>query len=183
MLKQAFEGKKASTALARLQQRSTLVFDDDYLVDLNDPGYSMSSSKHFLDFILVVGASIGLDMFIPKVLVDHTFSIELNLHLQIKQFRGKHGTLGFDPTGAMWCIGATSSVDLWIGMAPHEYFLDGDFVPVKDRGDSRLSGRHYRIMLTFVVWLLTKLRARGYELADPYDTDLTGHTPIASDVM
>jgi hypothetical protein len=184
-LKQVFEGNKASRALARLHQRSTLIIDDEYTVPTNHQDFAFSCNEHYLDFILVVGASRGLAMFIPHVLVDHTFSIQLNLRLHIKQFRAKHGTVGFNPTGAMWCVGQTRSEDLWIGMAPNEYFDDADlpFHKAKDCGDTRLTKRHTRIMQTFIVTLLTRLRGRQFEFANPYATDLTGTRQIASNVM
>lgn len=184
-LRQVFEEKKASRAIARLHQRSTLQFDDEYIIHTDDPDYCFSCEKNFLDFILVVGSSRGLAMFIPDVLVDHTFSIELNLRLQIKQFRAKHGTVGFNPTGAMWCVGQTRSEELWIGMAPNEFFEEGnsEFVPTNESGDTRLTTRHARIMQSFFISLLTKLRGRQFEFERPYSTDLSGARPIMSNVM
>ena len=184
-LRQTFEQQKASRAIARLQQRSTLIIDEDYIIETDDPDYCFSCKKSFLDFILVVGAKKGLAMFIPHVVVDHTFSIDLNLRLHIKQFHAKHGTVGFDTTGAMWCVGQTRSEELWIGMAPNTFFNSevGTFIKAKDSGDPRLSTRHARIMQTFIIWLLTKLPGRHYELEDPYATDLTGVWQIDSNAL
>jgi len=184
-LKEMFEGKKASRAIAHLHRHSKLIFDDEYVVDTLDPDFCFSCKKHFLDFILVVGSSKGLSMWIPNVVVDHRFSIDLNLRLQIKEFRAKHGNVGFDYTGAMWCLGQTRSEELWIGMAPNTYFEDGEatIIKAKDCGDSRLTARHYRMMLSFIVWLLTKLPGRQYALEDQYATDLTGTRQLASNVM
>jgi hypothetical protein len=179
-----FEQNKASRAMALLHQRSNLLLDAD-LIATNNPDYCFSCKKNYLDFILVVGASRGLAIFIPHVLVDHTFSIELNLRLQIRQFRAKHGTVGFNPTGAMWCVGKTRSEELWIGMAPNEYFDDDTrtFVNAKDCGDTRLTMRHVRIMQAFIVSLLAQLHGRQFEFEDPYATDLTGVWQVRSNVM
>ena len=156
---QTFEQQKASRAITHLQQCSTLIIDDDYIIETDDLDYCFLCKKHFLDFILVVGAKKGLAMFIPHVIIDHTFSIELNLCLHIKQFCAKHGTVGFNTTSAMWCVSQTRSEELWIGMALNTFFNSkaATFIKAKDSGDSQLSTRHAQIMQTFIIWLLMKL--------------------------
>jgi hypothetical protein len=162
-------------AIQRLHQRSKLILDDELVVDTDHPNYCFSCSKSFLDFILVVGSDIGIDMFIPNVPSDPLFSVQLNLRLQIKEFKAKYGVLGFDPTGAMICIGQTPSEDLWLAF-PLDEFLQPEgppFCMADSHGDTRLSARHYRIILVFLITILTKLPGRNFYMLQPERVNLS----------
>jgi hypothetical protein len=165
------------TALARLYQRSVLEIDQEYVIEMDDPNYCMSCSNSFLDYILVVGSNIGLDVFIPNVLTDPTFSIRLNLRLHLKQFTAKYGTLGFDPTGAMLCIAQTPTEDLWIGMAPDRYFCGTEppFQLAEKYGSTQLSTKHLQMLRIFICHVLSLIQSRNYYLFKTYEISLT-HT-------
>jgi len=145
------------------------------MVPTDDPDYCFSASKSYLDFILVVGASCGIDMFVPNTSVDHNFSIKFNLHLQIKPFKAKYGTLGFDPTGAMWSIGETPSEELWIGMPTQDFFDDPmgiQFEMDQKHGDTRLSAGHCRIMRIFIIWVLAQIPGRDIYILNMWEADI-----------
>jgi hypothetical protein len=88
-----------------LRTRNTLEIDDEFVVDTENPDYCFTSVHHCLDFFLLVGLDPGVDVWIPNRAVDHQFAVRINLRLQIKEFKSKNGMLGFDPSGAMLCLG------------------------------------------------------------------------------
>ncbi|KAG1828591.1 hypothetical protein DFJ58DRAFT_737720 [Suillus subalutaceus] len=81
----------------------------DLKLHSDDPNLLWKGSKHFLDFILIVSANIGLHA-LPKTLADHNYSLTFNLRLQSRQFHPKFGKLSFDPTGSMMAIGEGQSM-------------------------------------------------------------------------
>lgn len=157
-LRSAYDRQDSVKAVAYLHHLSTLSFDEDDTVDVHSPKYCFSADKSFLDFFMVVGDRIGIEMFIP-IRPSPTFSIELDLRLNIKDFRAKYGYLGFDPTGCMLCIGHSSVEDFWLGIAPHSFHSDTEtFHLGESHGDTRLSGQHYRMIIAFFGCVLQKLR-------------------------
>jgi hypothetical protein len=173
-LRAIYERKNATKAISMLHNRTSLEIDESYLVDTDDPAYCFSCSKSLLDFILVVGSDVGIDMFIPNIATNHQYAISLNLQLQIKPFKAKYGTLGFNPSGAMWCLGQTLSEDLWLAMAPNEYFENNgtDFRMSEKHGDTHLSRVHFRIMQIFMISMLAKIEGKHYYIMAPYDIDI-----------
>ncbi|KAG1739082.1 hypothetical protein EDD22DRAFT_959422 [Suillus occidentalis] len=127
-LARTFKKGDKATAINFLHRRSVLRFDDDFYYDNEDEMLAWDASNHFLDFCLVVGGSIGLHALLPNKVVDHTFSIALNLCLPARLFRPKFGKLGFDPTGCMMAIGAGPSCEYWLAFCPQENLDDLDTV-------------------------------------------------------
>jgi hypothetical protein len=166
---------QATTCMSR---RCHLTFDAEDVVDANDPQYCFSAEKNYLDFLLLIGRNVGVEVFLPSHPTPG-FMVTLNLKLPIKQFYAKYGTLGFDPAGAILYIGQNASEDLWIAMAPNQFFEDSSSRTGlnKSEQDRRLTGRHYRIMVIFLSWILTKLDGRGFYLFDMYDFDLDSISP------
>ena len=157
-----------------LHRRCTLKFKDGDTVDLDDPDYCFGAAESYLDYILVVGDIMGINMFIPNVPANFNFALEINLHLQIKQFKAKHGTLGFDPSGCMLCIGQSPTEDFWLAFPPQDYFVNQlpEFNLSTSYADSRLSSTHSRIIMLFLSYLLTELPSRDYYLFNPYQSDI-----------
>jgi hypothetical protein len=171
-------------AIGGLHQRSTLKIDEEFMVDTqNRNDYCFSCDRTFLDFILIVGAEAGIDMFIPNVVADSHFALELDLRLQIKEFRAKHGALGFNPSGAMLCIAQSPVEDFWLGIAPIEFFDETEppFVMKGYRGDTRLSRLHYRIIYIFLLTVLETLDGRDFYIQNPHAIDL--HLPTFNPVV
>jgi hypothetical protein len=146
------------------------VIDEGFTVGMDDPDYCFSCHKTFLDFILVVGDRMGIDMFVPNVPANHTFAFELNLKNSWREFRCKHGILGFDPTGAMLCVGEGTVETYYIGLAREEYFsgTEPPFNMDEDHGDTRMSEAHYRILIIFLMMMLSDLPGRDFYLFNPH---------------
>ncbi|KAG2131056.1 hypothetical protein DEU56DRAFT_914595 [Suillus clintonianus] len=142
-LARTFEMGDKANAINLLHRRNNLRMDSDLHYRSDNEMLAWDGSKHFLDFLLVIG-SIGLDMFIPNKVAGHTFSISLNLCLQCHEFRPKFSKLGFDPTGCMMALGTGPSSELWLAFCPRENMEDltvADEAPlINDRkhGDTRL---------------------------------------------
>lgn len=151
--------------------------DEECTVDVNDPDYTFTASKSYLDFFLLVGTTCGIDTFIPLQPV-HDFTITVDLHRPTKQFRAKYGTLGFNPSSSMLYVGSTSAEDLWLALAP-EMYIEGtpaDF-HLRDRYDSRLSARQYRMIIAFLAQVFQSLEGREFYVTNPYEFDPDGLSP------
>jgi hypothetical protein len=173
-LQDTYNRGDSTRALARLHYVCTLTGVDEFVVPNDDPNYCFTAPKSFLDYIMVVGSSPGLGVFIPNVHARLDFQVQLDVKNPLKQFRARYGTLGFNPTGSMLCIGSTPTEDMWIGLAPDTYF-DRTLEPfnLKEKyGDTRLGQAHYRITVIFLAHCLSMLEFRAYKCRDPYTIDL-----------
>jgi hypothetical protein len=173
-LRDIYDQRDKRQSLGTLKTRNKLDIDVEFMVDTEDPNYFFSLPLNCLDFFLLVGLDPGIDVWIPNKETDYTFSVTLNLRLQIKEFKCKNGMLGFDPSGAMLCLGQTPSQDLWLCFAEEDYLEDRrlPFQMNQPHGDTRLSKRHYRIALAYLCFCLTKLTAQSFYLIDDYPTNL-----------
>ncbi|KAG2063361.1 hypothetical protein BDR04DRAFT_1163843 [Suillus decipiens] len=176
-LAKTFKKGDKATAINFLHRRSVLRLDDDFYYDNEDEMLAWDASHHFLDFCLVVGGSIGLHALLPNKVVDHTFSIALNLCLPARLFRPKFGKLGFDPTGCMLAIGTGPSCEYWLAFCPQENLDDLDIannVPLlSDRrhGDTRLSSSHFRMVVMFLAYALSNNPNLPIYVMHRYGTD------------
>ena len=117
---------------------------------------------------MVIGSHVGIAVFIPSA-PSANFVFKLNLHLPIREFHSKYGSLGFNPSGALLYIGAIGAQELWIAMAPLEYFdgSDGQTFDMKDgHGDTCLSMPHYHMMVAFWGTILAELPGRNFYIFD-----------------
>jgi hypothetical protein len=169
-----YEGQKETTAMSLLHKRVKLEIDPSKKVRMDDADFAFSCTKSYLDFLMIVGDKRGLDMFLPKRASGTGFTLSLRLDLQIKEFRVKHGNLGFDPTGCMLCVGMMANEDLWIGMAPGSYFeeVGATFNMNERHGDTRLTVARYRQMLAYIIYTLTKLDDHYIYVHEPYRINL-----------
>ncbi|KAG0698953.1 hypothetical protein DFH29DRAFT_1002413 [Suillus ampliporus] len=176
-LARTFKKDDKATAINLLHRRSVLRLDDDLYYDNDNEMLAWDGSQHFLDFFLVVGGSVGLHALLPNKLVDHTFSIALNLCLPTRLFRPKFGKLGFDPTGCMMALGKGPSSELWLAFCPRENLEDLDCandVPLlseRKHGDTRLSASHFRMVVMFLAHALSKNPSLPIYVMHPYGTD------------
>ncbi|KAG2029472.1 hypothetical protein BDR03DRAFT_987731 [Suillus americanus] len=157
-----FKKDDKATAINLLHRRSVLRLDDDLYYSSDDEMLAWDGSKHFLDFCLVVGGQPGLHALLPNKVIDHTFSLALNLCLPTRLFRPKFGKLGFDPTGCMMALGTAPSSELWLAFCPRENLEDADvaneapLLSDKQHGDTRLSSSHFRMAVMFLAHALSK---------------------------
>ncbi|KAG2090773.1 uncharacterized protein F5147DRAFT_780230 [Suillus discolor] len=172
-----FRRKDKSSAATSLLRRTNLCIDPKFTYASDDSRLLWDASRHFLDFVLVVSGTLGLDAFLPNTISDHTFTVTLDFRLQTKQFRPKFGKLGFDPTGSMMAIGNGSACELWLGFCPLANVEDlsvADEAPLlnkKKHGDTRLSSRHFRMAVMFMAYALAKIPTMPIHLMHTYGTD------------
>jgi hypothetical protein len=186
-MQSAYNRRDANKAVSRLHQRCRLVIDERFIVDPNDPGYCFSADQSFVDFFMIVGRSIGLDVFLPIQPVPK-FTVKLDFRLPIKEFKAKYGVLGFDPSASILYIGSSSAEDLWLGFPPNEYFdgIGTGFRLDDDHKDTRMSTRHYRMVIAFLSHTMTKIPGRDFYMFNKYsiDPDADGpHFGAHSNVM
>ncbi|KAG2053958.1 hypothetical protein BDR06DRAFT_1008149 [Suillus hirtellus] len=172
-----FKKQDRATAIKLLHCRLVLHLDDDLSYQSDDDMLTWDSTKHFLDFFLVVRGSMGLHALLPNKVIDHTFSMALNLCLPTCLFWPKFSQLGFDPTSYMMAIGMGPSSELWLAFAPHENLEDLDIandVPLlseRVHGDMRLSLSHFRMTVMFLAHTLSKNPSLFTYVMHPYGTD------------
>ncbi|KAG2084372.1 hypothetical protein BD769DRAFT_1682215 [Suillus cothurnatus] len=172
-----FKKDDKATAINLLHRRSVLRLDDDLYFSSDDEMLAWDGSKHFLDFCLVVGGRPGLHAFLPNRVVDHTFSLTLNLCLPTRLFRPKFGKLGFDPSGCMMALGTSPSAELWLAFCPRENLDDvnianeAPLLSDKQHGDTRLSSSHFRMAVMFIAHALSKNPDMPIYVMHPYGTD------------
>ncbi|KAG1890467.1 uncharacterized protein F5891DRAFT_1198161 [Suillus fuscotomentosus] len=176
-LARTFKKGDKATAINLLHRRSVLRLDDDFYYPSDDEMLAWDASQHFLDFCLVVGGSVGLHALLPNKVVDHTFSIALNLCLPTRLFRPKFGKLGFDPTGCMMALGTGPSSELWLAFCPRENLEDIDIandvslLSERQHGDTRLSSSHFRMAVMFLAYALSKNPSLSIYVMHHYGTD------------
>ncbi|KAG2335701.1 hypothetical protein BDR05DRAFT_953879 [Suillus weaverae] len=176
-LARTFKKDDKATAINLLHRRSVLRLDDDLYYGSDDDMLAWDGSKHFLDFCLVVGGRPGLHALLPNRVVDHTFSLALNLCLPTRLFRPKFGKLGFDPTGCMMALGTAPSSELWLAFCPRENLEDSEvandapLLSEKKHGDTRLSSSHFRMAVMFLAHALSQNPDLPIYLMHPYGTD------------
>ncbi|KAG2354615.1 hypothetical protein BDR07DRAFT_1494309 [Suillus spraguei] len=167
------ENNQAAAAIALLHRRVNLSIYSNLSPSLDDNMLMWDGSKHFLDFMLVVAESMGCHAFLPNTVADHTFTITLDLRQSYHQFRPKYGKLGFNPTRSMMAIGTNGSSELWFGFCPITNIEDltvANEAPLlsEKHGDSRLSGRHFRMAVMFLAYALSTNPDLGIHVTHPY---------------
>lgn len=179
-LKEMFVKKQASQAINYLNLRCKIKIDDDMQFRSNHPSLFWDLREHRLDFLLTVSASIGLWAATPNVNVDHNYNFALDLKKPYRDFKGKYGKLGFDPKGRILFIGKSRNDDVWLAMAPWSFFDDStDNMPAGHvTGDTRLSAKHYRMLVMFFAHLLSQLPDRGFTCIDKYGVHLSDPDPL-----
>jgi hypothetical protein len=173
-LKSMYEMNQADMAMRLLHKRVNLEIDPHKKIRLDDPNYAYTCNKSYLDFIMIVGNEMGLDAFLPKSPSTTGFALTLCVTLPTKEFRVKHGNLGFDPTGCIMYVGKMSVEDLWIGMAPASFFEDvtSRFDLNQRHGDTRMALRRFRQLMAYILKVLTALPDMDIFVADPYQVNL-----------
>jgi hypothetical protein len=178
-LKEIYLKKQATQAINYLNLRSKIKIDPNMQFSSNDNSLFWDLREHRLDFLMTVSASLGLWAATPNVNVDHNFTLELDLKKPYRDFKGKYGKLGFDPKGRILFIGKSRNDDVWLAMAPWSFFDDSaDNLPAGYlTGDTRMSTKHYRMVVMFFGFLLSQLPDRGFTCIDKYGVDLSVPDP------
>jgi hypothetical protein len=168
--------RREDKAINLLCSRQKVRVDDDLLLTMGTGQIHMDTTESTIDFQMTVANRMGLSALLPNAPSAHLFGFDLDLKKDYKEFRAKHGVLGFDPAGCMLFIGRSSNnEDVFLAMAPEE-FLTGrgrTRQPKKPSGSSRMSKRHYRQMVIMLAYFLAEMGRHPYiRLGRPYDLDL-----------
>lgn len=157
--------------------RNTVRVDDDLKLAMGTGRIHMDTAESTIDFHMTVANRIGLSAILPNVDSAHQFGLELDLKKEYREFKGKHGTLGFDPTGCMLFVGRSNNEDVFLAMAPDEFIAN----PAARRdarkraaGSSRMSRRHYRQVVIMLAFFMSSLERHPFIRLrqDPYEIDL-----------
>ena len=178
-LKDIYQKKQVSKAINQLNSRSKIKIDRDMQIPYDDKNIYWDLREHRLDYILTVSAEIGLWAATPNINTDHNYALTMDFKKPYRDFKGKYGKLGFDPKGKLLYLGRSQNDDVWLAMAPLTFFEEsGESVPPGHvTGDTRLSTKHYRMIVMFFAHLLSNLAARGFTCIDTYGISLTDTDP------
>ena len=128
----------------------------------------------------MVANCIGLSPLLPNAALGHRFCFEMDLKMNILDFKGKHTMLGFDPAGSMLFIGHCNHENVFLAMAPKQFFR-GCFIPSKlgcSSGSSVLSTCHYRQIIIMFAHFLSKIPLCSYlNNQSIYEQDLKCKNP------
>jgi len=127
-----------------------------------------------IDYHLTVANCVGFSPLLPNTRSDHTYEFKMDLKKQIRDFKGKHAMLGFDPAGRMLFIGTRDNENVFLAMAPNE-FLHGHIraLPRKrTKESSRMPRRHYRQTVMMIAHFLGKLPNHSYRTVDEFTQKL-----------
>jgi hypothetical protein len=163
-LQRIFEHQDALQAMRLLNRPSYLDVDEHLLQPRFDCDYALS--EHNIDFVLAIPRHQGFDVLLPPT--GHTrsneYRFELDLRCPQREFRYKHGLLGFDPTAAALFVGKHQDYDIWLMFPLREEFtkLGGAYPAGKTfAGSTTLSRRHRRIVFSYLLYLLSEFGVGG----------------------
>jgi hypothetical protein len=80
----------------------------------------------------------------------------MDLKKPYQDFKGKYGKFGFDPKGKLLYLGKSRNNNVWLAMGPLMFFKNsGEDIPAGHvTGDTRLSMKHYRMIVMFLAHLV-----------------------------
>lgn len=167
-LRRIYESTDKAKASSLLSSRHRIQYDHpDYVTPPNSHNVRWSVDRHYIDMLVCVGRDIGLGAIIPNQIINSLYSIQLNFRQRNKEFKAKHNRLGFNPTGCMLWIGnmPSSSDDVWIAWA-QENSDDDDNATIPS--NTCLSEKHYRIVIMFFAFVLSKCGYRDIVVHNRY---------------
>jgi len=159
-----FYEKKDKNVLSLLSKRRAVVIDDEFRLKMGTGQIRMDTMTSMIDYHLTVANCIGFSPLLPNSPSHHLFQFKMDLKKQIREFKGKHAMLGFDPTGCMLFIGKRDNEDVFLAMAPNS-FLQGETTSTRRRRSSAssvMSRRHYRQTVMMIAHFLGELPDLSY---------------------
>ena len=169
-LRRMFERKDEIHAVGFLEKRSRIQLDEHAVIHSNDPALNWYLDNHYIDYVLLVSARIGLHAILPNSETNPGYTFRMLLSQHYKTFKPKFTRLGFDPAGRMLFFGYQGQDNVWLAMAPKAAFVAGsvhDHVNLSGEATT-LSTKHY---LSIISWLASMLSKRGLGQVwsrDPY---------------
>ena len=155
-LKTWFDRGESLRVIQNLTQRCRLNIRRS-IKNYDDPNLSWFCNHHFIDYILLVSARMGLHAIIPNTRHQPDYSFKLRLDQPFRTFHAKFAQLGFDPTRRMLYIGTVGNDQVWLAMAPNALNDVHDDIAMSGTTTS-LETHHY---LAIVAWLAFVMSQRG----------------------
>jgi hypothetical protein len=159
-----FYDKKDKNVLSLLSKRHSIVIDDEFRLKMGAGQIRMNTKSSMIDYHLTVANCIGFSPLLPNAQSHHLFEFKMDLKKQIREFKGKHAMLGFDPAGRMLFIGTRDNEDVFLAMAPSE-FLQGEIKAShhgRPTSSPVMSRRHYRQTVMMIAHFLADLPEHSY---------------------
>jgi hypothetical protein len=163
-----------------LSKRNKIYIDPKFMLEFGNREIYMDTTQTMIDYQLVVSNSIGFSILLPNAENDHRFKFDMDLKSPQKQFKGKHGMVGFDTKGRMLYLGRANNEDVYLAMAPND-FLGGTSelcAAGHSTGSSVMSRRHYRQMVMMFAHFVADIPSLAYDtLGNIYRLDLEEKSP------
>ncbi|KAG9308132.1 hypothetical protein JVU11DRAFT_12486 [Chiua virens] len=176
-LKNLFLNQKHQAAINLLRSRSQLLVNHEFTLTLNSHDVVPSVRHHYIDFTLYLGARVGLDALLPspRVLVDHTWHVNLTFSRLFKSWKESHLSLPFSTTGRMLCLGDRGQEEIWLAFVPSTLLDTPDALPDMTplsitTTTSCLTPEHAYMAVMFFAFLLSEMHFQdvSYRLKYPH---------------
>jgi hypothetical protein len=182
-----FYKKNDKNVLSLLSKRRTVIIDNEFRLKMGSGQILMDTTTSMIDYHLTVANCIGFSPLLPNSPSHHLFQFRMDLKKQIREFKGKHAMLGFDPTGCMLFIGKRDNEDVFLAMAPNS-FLQGETTSTRRRRSSAssvMSRHHYRQTVMMIAHFLGQLPDLSYLTShdDIYSVPAVLDTPSVLDTI
>ena len=162
-LKKVYE-RDNENALNMLTERWGVEIDESFRLRVGSGKVMMHTDETKLDYHLTVANCIGLSALLPNTTTSIQFTLEMDLKKPYREFKGKHGMVGFDTRARMLYIGKCMSEDVFLAMAPKK-FISGKGEGCKaghSTGSPLMSRRHSRMVRLMLLHFLTRTRHRSF---------------------
>jgi len=177
-LKESFDLRHYSTAIADLMDSKRIVIDEKYTLDRSHYSSDLQQmmtlkvQDFYLDFTMYVGRLAGWGAIMPTPNADHSWVFVMNLRNQSRNFRPKHSWIGFDVNRRMIDFGtARGREHVWIAFAP-DAIVSGEKEldpPFTGSGVApHVTKAQYRKFLLFLATCLSEMRFSDIYCVDPY---------------
>jgi len=151
-------------AVKMLHNRWRVEIDESLRLRVGTGTVMMYTNETKLDYHLMVANCIGLSALLPNTRASIQFTLEMDLKKPYREFKGKHGMVGFDTRGRMLYIGRCMNEDVFLAMAPRSFIsCDGEACEAgHTTGSPRMSRRHSRMVTLMLLHFLTMIEHRSF---------------------
>ncbi|KAF8427113.1 hypothetical protein L210DRAFT_865517 [Boletus edulis BED1] len=182
-LKTWFEQKNHRAAINLLRQRSPIIINPNLCLSTTDDHVIPSIQGHFVDFVLYLGARLGLDAILPSSLVqhDHTWHINITFSNLFKQWPSTHSQLPFSTTGRMLYLGSRAQEEIWLAFVPNSLLEQPNappdmslltnaagLGPASTSSSTSLSADHAYMIVMFFSYLLSEMHLQDIHCNERY---------------
>ncbi|KAF8119387.1 hypothetical protein EV363DRAFT_1199073, partial [Boletus edulis] len=179
-LKSHFEQNNHRAAINLLKNRSPIIVNHDFRLNTADDHLVPFIQGHFIDFILYLGARIGLDAVLPSPTVrhDHTWHLDITFSNLFKQWPNAGvASLPLSTTGRMLYLGSRAQEELWLAFVPNTLLEQPDALPDmaplppahgQSPTSTSLSSDHAYMIVMFFASLLSHMHFQDIHCNEEY---------------